>query len=133
MANGRMILSKQGEERLGNIMVELNLKDRPEALRLAFAKGIAETTSEPSTQQGKAGWTIPQGVVAKGDDYLLYKHLLIEKLKRPLENEEVDTYLLRYIESGLEIMQQEIDGLSSLDNYLLMLVEQAEKKSKEVR
>jgi hypothetical protein len=123
MANGRMPLSIEGEEKLITIMSELELNEkRPEALRLAFVKGIASLETPPEKKERKTRFVIPDGVVARGDDYILYKHMIIEKVGQPLDAKTVDDYMLRYIEEGLEMMATEIESLSNLDNYLLFLI-----------
>jgi hypothetical protein len=124
MANGRMSLSIEGEDKLIKLMSELELNDkRPEALRLAFVKGIATFETPPEKKERKTRFVIPDGVVARGDDYLLFKHMLVEKVGQPLDAKSVDDYMLRYIEEGLEIMASEIESLSNLDNYLLFLID----------
>lgn len=124
MANGRMSLSIEGEEKLLKIMSELELNDkRPEALRLAFVKAIASLESLPEKKDRKTRFVIPDGVVARGNDYILYKHMIIEKVGEPLDAKSIDDYILRYIEEGIEIMINEIEGLSDLDNYLLYLID----------
>lgn len=129
MANARRKLSKDGTERLDRVISELSFletKDiRPKTLKIAFAKGISEAV-RPIPEYGTGGWEIPAGVIAQGEEYLLYKHLMIEKLGFQLDsNKEIDEYLVRFIEFGLEIMEKEIDSLSNLDNYILHLVENA--------
>jgi len=124
MANGRMNLSVESEQRLGRVMSHLELNDRrPDALRLAFVKGLRECKEIPPKKEGKTGFVIPDQVIAKGAEYVLYKHLIIEKVGRPLDAKGVDDYMLRYIEAGLEMMEQEIASLSELDNYMLYLVD----------
>lgn len=129
MANARKKLSKEGTERLDKVITELSFLEtkeiRPKTLRIAFAKGLSEANG-PIIEYGTGGWEIPAGVIAQGDDYLLFKHLMIEKLGFQLDgNKEIDEYLVRFIEYGLEIMEKEIDSLSNLDNYILHLVENA--------
>jgi hypothetical protein len=128
MANDSMGLSAEGTKRLELIMTRLSfIEGRPDTLKIAFAKGLTETTGEPPERtKGKGGWTIPAGVVARGDMYTIYTHLMIEALGFPLEDKkQIDNYLIRYIEAGLEIMEKEIENLSYLDNYILHLVENA--------
>jgi hypothetical protein len=130
MANESMVLSKKGTERLDIVMTRLSLiNGRPDTLRIAFAKGLTEAKEDPVEREKGGGWTIPAGVVARGHTYTLYKHLMIDKLGFPLETQkEIDQYLIRYIELGLEIMENEIEHLSDLDNYILYLVEHAKKE-----
>jgi hypothetical protein len=127
MAHARKKLSKEGTDRLDKVINELSFletKDiRPKTLRIAFAKGISEANGD-IPEYGSGGWEIPAGVITKGDDdYLLFKHLMIEKLGFQLDgNKEIDDYLVRFIEYGLEIMEKEINSLTNLDNYILHLV-----------
>ncbi|QWG26938.1 hypothetical protein EXW58_04705 [Bacillus mycoides] len=123
MANGRMQLSQSGFNILYKVMNELELQEkRPEALRVAFAKGITDTqASLEIPKRNSSSFTIPAGVIAKEDEYLLYKHLIIDKVQRQLNTKEIDTYMLHFIEHGLEIMNQEICTLSQMDNYILYL------------
>ncbi|PFK32883.1 hypothetical protein COI93_19035 [Bacillus cereus] len=123
MANGRMTLSKRGEEILHQVMIELDMKEkRPNALRIAFAKGLREYNGVPEKKERKASkFVIPSGVIAKGEEYLLFKHLIINKVGKSLDGKEIDEFMLLFIEEGLEIMEQEISSMSNLDNYLLTL------------
>jgi hypothetical protein len=124
MANGRMNLSQEGEEKLLKVMSELDLHDRrPDALKLAFVKGLVSIDGVPEKKERKTSWVIPEGVVARGEDYLVFKHLIIEKVGQPLDAKSIDDYMLRYIEEGLEVMVNEIESLTSLDNYLLYLID----------
>jgi hypothetical protein len=130
MTNARIKLSKKGTERLDKVIAELSFLDtkdiRAKTLRIAFAKGISETNSEiPEYESG--GWEIPAGVLTQEeDDYILYKHLMIEKLRYQIDGQkQIDEHLVRFIEHGLAIMDKEIDSLSNLDNYILHLVNQA--------
>ncbi|KIV56137.1 hypothetical protein AM501_20585 [Aneurinibacillus migulanus] len=122
-----MRLSKQGVERLDKVIAELNLNGkRPEALRIAFAKGISETKGEPLERNTTGGWEIPERIIAVGEEYILYKHLIIERIAAPIyDHKMIDKYMLGYIEAGLEKMELEINELSDLDNYMLKLVQQA--------
>ncbi|MFD6509492.1 hypothetical protein [Bacillus sp. NPDC060175] len=127
MANGRMTLSQHGEEVLHQVMIELDMKEkRPNALRIAFAKGVREYNGIPEKKERKASkFVIPNGVIAKGEEYLLFKHLIINKIGKTLDGKEIDEFMLLFIEEGLEIMEQEISSMSNLDNYILTLVSKA--------
>lgn len=125
MANGRFSLSVEGESKLIKLMSELNWNEkRPEALKLAFAKGLASNDGLPKERNDKkSDFVVGNGVIAKGEEYILYKHIMIEKVGQPLDAKSVDDYIVRYIEKGLEIISEEINSLSELDNYLLYLVD----------
>lgn len=123
MAHGRFSLTVEGEEKLIKLMSELNWTEkRPEALKLAFAKGLSAETVPVEREGKKSDFVIGNGVIAKGEDYILYKHILIEKTGMTLDAKAVDDYIVRYIEQGLDLIMQEIDSLSELDNYFLYLV-----------
>lgn len=117
----RLTLSKQGHEYLPNVMVELGI-DRPLALKIALAKGIASETLPKEEKKESSDFIFNTDVVAKDDELLLVKHLIINKLKRKISDQEIDKYILYFIEHGLEIMNDEINKLSNLDNYLLYLM-----------
>lgn len=119
--NGRIVMSKQGLDRINLVKNELGITENPLVLKIAFAKGLLHCPGEPEPCS-RGGWTIPAGVVARDDDYLLYKHLIINQLGRAIEDQEVDHYLWLYIEAGLKVMEKEIYSLSSLDNYRSKLV-----------
>ncbi|MFP4978263.1 hypothetical protein ACE6ED_22850 [Paenibacillus sp. CN-4] len=125
MANGRLPLSRDGEEKLMKLMSELDWNDkRPEALKLAFVKGLVSNEGVPEPKERvKSDFMIGDGVIARGEEYILYKHILIDKIGQPLDAKKIDELILRYLEEGLEIISTEIDSLSDLDNYLLYLVE----------
>lgn len=125
MANGRLPLSRDGEEKLIKLMSELDWNDkRPEALKLAFVKGILSVDGVPEPKERiKSDFVIGDGVIARGEEYILYKRILVEKIGEPLDPKRIDELILRYLEEGLEVISKEIESLSDLDNYLLYLVE----------
>lgn len=129
MENGRMYLSPRGNEILHRVMSELELMNkRPETLRIAFAKGLVSSSTTLEIKKRETnGWEVPKGIIAKDDDYLLYRHLIIDRVGIELEAKDVDKYMLHFIEEGLEIMEHEMDDLTPLDNYLLFLVKQNER------
>lgn len=123
MAHGRFSLTVEGEEKLIKFMSELNWTEkRPEALKLAFAKGLISDTIPEKREGKKAEHVVGNGVIAKGEEYILYKHIMTEKIGEPLDSIGFDDYLVRYIEQGLDIIMEEIGSLSDLDNYFLYLV-----------
>ncbi|PEJ58832.1 hypothetical protein CN692_07600 [Bacillus sp. AFS002410] len=126
MAIGKAKLSKQGFEILNKIMAEFDLpvaNQRPDTLRIAFAKGLVseKKVDEPIALSEKSDFEFPLSVITK-DDYLLYKHLIINKVGRTLEEKDIEKFILFFVEDGLQIMKSEVDQLSGMDNYLLFLV-----------
>lgn len=118
-------LSTEGSAYLSNIMaeLELDLHKRPIALRIAFAKGITSDELPGDQKRKPSNFEFPTSVIAKGDDILLVKHLIIERLNKKIDDKELDKYILQFVEHGLFIMNKEIEQLSSADNYLLYLLE----------
>ncbi|EMT44770.1 hypothetical protein [Anoxybacillus flavithermus] len=114
-------LSKHGYEILERVMTELEM-ERPTVLRLAFAKGLTESEVIQETKR-EPSWEFQTSIVAKGDDVLLIKHLIIDKLQMQIEEAKLDKLILDCIERGLEIMEQEIKQLSNADSYFLYLVQ----------
>ncbi|MFC3800956.1 hypothetical protein [Cohnella sp. GCM10012308] len=123
MAHGRFSLTIEGEEKLFKLMSELDWNEkRPEALKLAYVKGLTFDSIPPKREGKKTKHEVGSGVLAKGEEYMLYKHIMMEKLGEPLDESGFDDYMVRYIEQGLDTICEEIDSLSDLDNYFLYLV-----------
>lgn len=125
--NDRLVMSTEADGLIKKIIASLDLdinntQTRPTVLKIAFAKGLKHVKGEPR-DFGRGGWTAGAGVIAKDTDYLLYKHLMINELQKPLKDKEVDQYLLRYIEEGLRVMNEEVDQLSTLENYMIKLTD----------
>ncbi len=115
-------LSKQGYELLEVVMTELEM-ERPEVLRLAFAKGLTESEAIQEVKREHSDFEFPVSVIAKADEVLLVKHLIIDKVQTQIDEKKLDRLILSCVEQGLEIMNQEIKQLSSADNYLLYLIQ----------
>jgi hypothetical protein len=116
MANRRVSLTKEGTSRLDKIMIELGLQDnRPEAIRIALTKGLIESPKqiEELTVNG-GGFTFGDGVIAKDEEYLMYKHLIIEKLQEKIDDKDIDRYIIRFAEFGLKVMEEELESLESV-------------------
>jgi hypothetical protein len=125
MANRKVSLSTTATEYLSEAMVVLELdNERPTVLKIAFAKGYISCKGAILPElEDKKGFVIPDGVIS-GDDYLLFKHLIFEKLGQTIEDpKQIDDYLARFIDYGLRVMHDEIKNMSSLDNYLLLLLQ----------
>ncbi|WP_243387440.1 hypothetical protein [Bacillus kexueae] len=118
-------LSQEGYNYLETIMAELEMErsDRPDALKIAFSKGIVANTLPTEEKKELSKFEFPISVIAKGDELLLAKHLIIERLQRKVDNYEFEKYILLFVEHGLKIMFSEIQELSSADNYLFYLME----------
>ena len=115
-------LSKRGYELLEKVMTELEM-ERPGVIRLAFAKGLTESQVIQETKRDPSNFEFPTSVVAKGDETLLIKHLIIDKMRTQIDDSKLDKLILSCVEQGLEIMEQEIEQLSTADSYFLYLVQ----------
>lgn len=116
------MLSAKGCESLKKVMVELEI-DRPSAIRLAFAKGIAAEKLPSEEKRPIPTFEFNSSVVAKGNELILMKHLIRNRLQRKLEPVELDNYILFFVEHGLEEMITEIEQISDADNYLFFLLD----------
>ncbi|PEQ46979.1 hypothetical protein [Bacillus cereus] len=122
MANRRMTLSGTGKETL-DLLCEVLEIDRPQGVKIALAKGIANATGKINDdfKDGKNKWTIPDNII-KDKEFLLFKHLIINEMQVALNEDEITQSMLLYIEYGLKIIKQEIDNLSSLEDYRIIVL-----------
>ncbi|HFJ9453502.1 TPA: hypothetical protein ACGW67_004806 [Bacillus tropicus] len=122
MANRRMNLSGTGKETL-DLLCEVLEIDRPQGVKIALAKGIANATGKINDdfKDGKNKWTIPDNII-KDKEFLLFKHLIINEMQVALNEDEITQSILLYIEYGLKIIKQEVDNLSSLEDYRIIVL-----------
>ncbi|MDQ7235219.1 hypothetical protein QYM13_15685 (plasmid) [Bacillus pacificus] len=122
MANRRMNLSGTGKETL-DLLCEVLEIDRPQGVKIALAKGIANATEKINDdfKDGKTKWTIPDNII-KDKEFLLFKHLIINEMQVALNEDEITQSMLLYIEYGLKVIKQEIDNLSSLEDYRIIVL-----------
>lgn len=122
MANRRMNLSGTGKETL-DLLCEVLEIDRPQGIKIALAKGIANDTGKMNDdfKDGKNKWTIPDNII-KDKEFLLFKHLIINEMQVALNEDEITQSILLYIEYGLKIIKQEVDNLSSLEDYRIIVL-----------
>lgn len=117
-----MLLSEEGKEILDTIIDALEI-DRPTAIKIALAKGIA-TAKDSNTEEysgGKNKWTIPDAII-KDKEYLLFKHLIINEMDQQLSDEEVQKYMLRYIENGLRKLAEISQQKTSMEDFRLSIL-----------
>jgi hypothetical protein len=122
MANKRMNLSGTGKEFLDTISESLEV-ERPQAVKIALAKGLAKYTGvfkDQYTDQ-KQKWTIPDNII-KDREYLLFKHLIINENKTSLTDDSINDIMLLLIESGLRIIQKELEEQVSLEDYRISVL-----------
>ncbi|WP_421377970.1 hypothetical protein ACOJQI_11810 [Bacillus salacetis] len=122
MANRKMSLSEKGKSILDN-MVDLLEVDRPQALKIALAKGIAESSDafNADYSTGKNKWTIPDNII-KDREFVLFKHLIINELNKPLTDEELHNAMLTFIEHGLRLVDKLHENKTSMEDFRLMIL-----------
>ena len=120
MANRRMLLSAEGKEILDTLTAALEL-DRPTVVHIALAKGIASDETPIKEFDTKNKWTIPDNII-KERDFLLFKHLIIQKADRTLDDDELHKEMIILIENGLRIMQHLNDNKTSMQDLRLLIL-----------
>lgn len=128
MANVR--LSEEKSRMLDAIMTELEIpvNQRAVALRLAFAKGIDSDNPINIHIKNGTGTEFPTSVINKGDNALLNKHLIINKLGHSIEEFNFNLLTLAVVERGIEDMYKEIQQLSDAETYLFYLLNKHQQK-----
>lgn len=120
MANKRMLLSAEGKEILDTLTAALEL-DRPTVVHIALAKGIAENDLLNEEFDTRNRWTIPDNII-KERDFLLFKHLIIQKADRILNDDELHKHMIILIENGLRIMRNLNDNKTSMQDLRLLIL-----------
>lgn len=115
-----MLLSAEGKEILDTLTAALEL-DRPTVVHIALAKGIAENDLLNEEFDTRNRWTIPDNII-KEKDFLLFKHLIIQKADRILNDDELHKYMIILIENGLRIMKNLNDNKTSMQDLRLLIL-----------
>lgn len=125
MANRRFAISMDSKDVLDKLCSVLEV-ERPSGVRIALAKGIASTQSisQSCSISGTGKWTVPDGII-KGQEYILFKHLIINEQNTMLDEENITKHLANYTEKGLLIIEQELREVSSLEDYRLSILTNA--------
>jgi hypothetical protein len=127
MANRKVSISMEAKEILENVCSVLEI-ERPLGVKMALAKGIAAFTDAHSfTQVGEGKWSVPDGII-RGNDYLLFKHLIINEINMTLNEEETNKYFGLFIETGLSVIKYEISQLSSIEDYRITILDTEHKE-----
>lgn len=122
MSNKRMALSEEGKTILDTLTEVLEV-DRPMGVKVALAKGLSSANG-PVTEvymSGKNKWTIPDGII-KEKEFLLFKHLIINEVNLPLDEDELQRHMLSFIEKGLREINQLIVNKTSMEDLRLTLL-----------
>jgi len=122
MSNRKRNLSGTGKELLDSLCVRAEV-ERPVAIKIALAKGIALGRYElEPPKDDKPKWTIPDGLI-KDREYLLFKHLIIQEQQKSLDEDAVNDYFAAYIEGGLRALQQVAEAQTSLEDFRLKMLQ----------
>lgn len=122
MSNRKRNLSGTGKELLDSLCARAEV-ERPLALKIALAKGIALGCFElEPPKDDKPKWTIPDGLI-KDREYLLFKHLVIQEQQKIMDEEAVSDFILAYIEGGLRALQQVTEAQSSLEDFRIKMLQ----------
>ena len=123
MSNRRMNLSGTGKEILDRLCANLEVA-RPQGIKISLAKGIASANgnaemAKPNDSRSK--WTIPDNII-RDKEYLLFKQLIINEIKHAVTDEQVNQAMLNYIEYGLRIISDEMNELTSMEDYRISIL-----------
>jgi len=122
MSNRRMNLSEEGKKIL-DLIVEVLEVERPMAVKVALAKGISVSNGQVLEvfSNSKNKWTIPDNII-KDKEYLLFKHLIINEVQKPLDDDHLHQHMLLFIEKGLQTLKQDYEGKTSLEDFRLSIL-----------
>lgn len=121
MSNRKMPISEQGKIMLDIIKDALEI-ERPMAVKIALAKGLAGSAG-PVLEVFPGGnkWTIPEGII-KDKEFILFRHLILSELKKPLTDEELAHHMALFIDKGIRILKSEYDNKSSLEDFRISIL-----------
>lgn len=122
MSNRRLNISAEGKNIL-DVFSDILELDRPDTIKLALAKGIAINKGPVKIANFSSSnkWTIPDGII-KGNDFLLFKQLIINEQKEILTEEELAKQMIYFIEIGLRELQKLKDNSNSLEDIRLSIL-----------
>jgi hypothetical protein len=121
MSNRRMQLSEEGKEIL-DLIADIMEIERPMAVKIALAKGIAMSNGAVYDEfPGGNKWTIPDNII-KDKEFLLFKHLIISEVNKPLNDEDLHKHMLSFIEKGLRILREIHRNKTSMEDFRLAIL-----------
>lgn len=117
-----MILSGESRKIIDELMVILDFT-RPQTVKLALAKGIAISTDAQELKNFDLSekWEFGESII-DGNDYLMFKHLIINEQKRPLTEEEISKYMGMFIEIGSRHLKSLLEKKNSIEDLRLVLL-----------
>lgn len=122
MSNKKMVLSEDGKIMLDELTEQLDF-DRPFVLHIALAKGIQISTGihNISLDKGSKKWTIPDNII-KDEHFTLFKYLIQNEAKEPIDNDQLHEYMITLIELGLRELSKINQEKSSMEVLRLAII-----------
>lgn len=122
MSNRKMTLSEDGKILLDELTEQLEL-ERPFVIQIALAKGIQKSDGIPevSHEKGIKKWTIPDNII-KDDNFILFKYLIQNEARRPINNDELHEYMITFIELGLRELSKINQEKASMEDLRIAII-----------
>lgn len=123
MGNKKLHISAEGKLLIDEISSVLDFS-RPDTLCFAIAKGISMSTGPAfiETFDLKNKWELGENVI-DGQNYLLFKHLIIQEQQKIMNEDEISKYMAHYIELGVRKLNEIKKDKASIENLRLLLLE----------
>lgn len=122
MGNKSIHLTAESRTLIDGFREILNMK-RPEVVTFALAKGIAIANGPAAipayNMSGK--WEFGSDII-DGNEYLMFKHLIINEQQKNLTDEEVSKYMGYYIEVGIRELERLRKQKSSMEDLKIALL-----------
>ncbi|SIS63295.1 hypothetical protein [Salimicrobium flavidum] len=111
----------------------MDTKKRSVVLRIALAKGInSEQEYTLSYFNDTNGREVPMTAVCPNDLKVYFIQSIKQKHESNIEDSEINKLVRRYLIYGVAIMEDELNELDDLDNYLQFLIEKHQNEFTEV-
>lgn len=122
MSNRRIRLTEDGKKILDLLTEQLEV-DRPTAIHIALAKGIQISDQVPNEEysDNKNKWTIPDNII-KEQEFLLFKHLIINEVQTTVDDETLHDLMRLYIEKGLRKMHDIYKEKTSMEDLRISIL-----------
>lgn len=111
MGNSKFNISIEAKDIIDTLKITLEINDTPTIIKLALAKGISMLNGPQPIQkfESKGNWLVPENII-RDNEYLLFKHLIINEYQMIFKDNEINKYFAYLIEIGTrelnKIMQE---------------------------
>lgn len=99
--------------------------ERPQVIQIALAKGIAGNQlvdlSSASNNNTKGKWEFQWSIMSP-EYILLFQHLIIQKHGIQIGSDDMPKYMARYIELGLEILNNINEDITSVEELRFSII-----------